>query len=172
MSNKKEEIFINLYNEKIEKLCKIYNTSFYLSYTFMIIILILIIISFKKIENSNCECANIPEKRFIKEWFIIALILSILFILLFILGSEPCYIKFIRNNYLFLYVLLFGLINYIMLFRLLLYLRIMRNKCKCGYGNMEKFLFWYLIIIFSLIALLILILTIIIIIILMKLINK
>jgi hypothetical protein len=108
------------------------------------------------IEKSNCECANIPEKRFIKEWFIIALILGVLFLASFIFGSESCYIKFVKNNYLYVFVMIFVLINYIMLFRLLLYLRIMRRNCECGYGNLEKFLFWYLVIIFSFIALMVL----------------
>ena len=74
----------------------------------------------------------------------------------FILGSESCYIKFVKNNYLYIFVIIFGLVNYIMLFRLLLYLRIMRKSCECGYGNLEKFLFWYLVIIFSFIGLMIL----------------
>jgi len=152
MSSEKQLQFMNL-----DKMCPIYNRSFYVSFTLMLIIIILIIVSLYNIEKSNCECANIPEKRFIKEWFIISLILGILFFASFIFGSETCYYKFINNNYMYIFVIIFGLINYIMLFRLLLYLRIMRKKCECGYGNLEKFLFWYLVIIFSFIALMILI---------------
>ena len=43
-----------------------------------------------------------------------------------------------------------------MLIRLIMYIKILREKCPCGYGNLEKFLFWYLIIIFSIVALFIL----------------
>lgn len=157
MSSKKQPSFMDLYNENLDKMCPSYNRNFYVSFTLMLIMIILVIVSLDNIEKSNCECANIPEKRFIKEWFIIALILGVILFASFIFGSEPCYAKFVANNYLYIFVIIFGLLNYIMLFRLLLYLRIMRNKCECGYGNLEKFLFWYLVIIFSFVALMILI---------------
>jgi hypothetical protein len=140
----------------IDEMCPTYNRNFYLSFTLMIIIKIIIIISLINIEKSNCECAKIPERRFLKEWFIIAIILSSILFITFLIGDEPCYLRFINNNSLFIVMLIFGLINYIMLFRLLLFLRVMRRSCECGYGNIEKFLFWYLVIMFSLIALMIL----------------
>ena len=155
-SNKKNPTLFNLNEEQLDKICSSYNRNFYVSFSLMIIIIILIIVSLENIDKSNCECANIPEKRFLKEWFIISLILGVLFMVSFIFGSESCYIKFVTNNYLYLFVIIYALINYIMLFRLLLYLRIMRRNCECGYGNIEKFLFWYLVIAFSFIALMIL----------------
>ena len=147
---------MDINNKEFDKLCPQYNKSFYLSETLVIIFIILIIISLVNLEKSNCECAKIPEKRFLKEWFIISLIVWVLIILFFLIGNEDCYIKFIGNNGLYLFILIFGLVNYIMLFRLLLYLRKLRNGCECGYGNIEKILFWYLVIMFSFIALMIL----------------
>jgi hypothetical protein len=147
---------LDLYNEILEKNCDSYNRSFYVSATLMIIIFILIIISFVNLEKLDCPCVNIPEKRFLKEWFIIGLIIWILIITYFLLGDESCYLKFINSNGLYIFIIIYAIINYIMLFRLLLFLRIMRNKCECGYGNIEKILFWYLVIMFSFIALMIL----------------
>jgi len=40
---------------------------------------------------------------------------------------------------------------------MLVYLNIIRKGCKCGDGNLEKFLFWYLAIIISLLIFLIVI---------------
>lgn len=140
----------------IDTMCPSYNRNFYLSFILMIILKIIIITSLINIEKSNCECAKIPERRFLKEWFIIAIIFGIIIFITFLIGDEPCYLRFINNNSLFIVMLIFGLINYIMLFRLLLFLRLIRRSCECGYGNIEKFLFWYLVIIFSLIALMIL----------------
>lgn len=147
---------LDLYNEILEKNCDSYNRSFYVSASLMIIIVILIIVSFVNLEKLDCPCVNIPEKRFLKEWFIISLIIWILIIVFFLLGDEPCYLKFMNSNGLYIFIMIFSVINYIMLFRLLLFLRIMRNKCNCGYGNIEKVLFWYLVIIFSFVALMVL----------------
>jgi hypothetical protein len=147
---------LDLYNEILEKNCDSYNRSFYVSTTLMIIIFILIIISFVNLEKLDCPCVNIPEKRFLKEWFIIGLIIWVLIIGFFLLGDESCYLKFLNSNGLYIFIIIFAIINYIMLFRLLLFLRIMRNKCECGYGNIEKILFWYLVIMFSFVALMVL----------------
>lgn len=139
-----------------ESACKAGNRSFYVSIGLSIIIISLIITSLVNIEKSNCECANISNKNYIKEWFIFALIFQIGLFLFFVLGSEPCYYRFVNGNSLYIIMLIFAVINYVMLFRLLFYLRIMRNSCECGYGNIEKFLFWYLVIMFSIVALFIL----------------
>ena len=143
-----EKIDINL-------ICKGYNRNFYLSLILLIITISLILISLNNIEKSSCECAKIGEKRFIKEWFIFVLIFQIIILIIFLTSNEPCYIKFIQGNYIYITMMIIGLLNYVMLFRLLLYLRILRNGCECGYNNIEKFLFWYLVIIFSIIGLLI-----------------
>lgn len=137
----------------VDKICNTSQNSFYLSLTLSIILNILIIISLNNLEKSKCKCSDIPEKRFLKEWFIFNIIVQSLLIFFFLIGNESCYTRFINNNYLYPLTLLIGFINFIMLIRLILYIRILREKCHCGYGNLEKFLFWYLIIIFSIIAL-------------------
>ena len=147
---------MDLYSNDLDKICDSYNRSFYVSATLMTIIFILIIVSFVNLEKLDCPCVHIPEKRFLKEWFIIALVIWILILVFFLLGEESCYLKFMNSNGLYIFIIIFSIINYIMLFRLLLFLRIMRNKCDCGYGNIEKILFWYLVIMFSFVALMVL----------------
>ncbi len=137
----------------VDNVCNTSQKSFYLSLTITIILLILIIISLNNLEKSKCKCSDIPEKRFLREWFIFNIIIQSLLIFFFLIGNEPCYTRFVNNNYLYPLTLFIGFINFIMLIRLILYIRILREKCPCGYGNLEKFLFWYLIIIFSIIAL-------------------
>jgi len=144
---------MKLNSDFVDKVCSTSQKSFYLSLTLSIILNILIIISLNNLEKSKCKCSDIPEKSFLKEWFIFNIIVQSLLIFFFLIGNESCYTRFINNYYLYPLTLLIGFINFIMLIRLILYIRILREKCPCGYGNLEKFLFWYLIIIFSIIAL-------------------
>lgn len=141
----------------INNMCKNSGNGMYLSLTLSIIFLILIIVSLNNLEKSKCKCSDIPEKRFLREWFIFMIIMQSLFIFFFLIGKEPCYVRFLNNYYLYIISMIFGIINIVMLIRLILYLRILRNNCPCGYGNIEKFLFWLLVIQFSIIALFLLI---------------
>ena len=136
----------------IYDICNASTNSFYFSLTLNIILIIVILISLTNLEKSKCKCSDIPNKRFLKEWFIFLIIIQGLTIFFFMIGKEPCYARFLNNYSIYFIMLIIGFINFIMLFRLFLYVRILRNNCPCGYGNLEKFLFWYLIIAFSIIA--------------------
>lgn len=136
----------------IDDICNASTNSFYFSLTLNIILIIVIIISLTNLEKSKCKCSDIPNKRFLKEWFIFLIIIQGLTIFFFMIGKEPCYARFLNNYSIYFVMLIIGFINFIMLFRLFLYVRILRNNCPCGYRNLEKFLFWYLIIAFSIIA--------------------
>ncbi len=137
----------------INDVCKNSGNSIYLSLTLSIIFLILIIVSLNNLEKSKCKCSDIPEKRFLREWFIFMIIMQSLFIFFFLIGNEPCYARFLNNNYIYIISMILGVINIVMLIRLILYLRVLRDNCPCGYGNIEKFLFWFLVIIYSMIGL-------------------
>jgi len=41
-----------------------------------------------------------------------------------------------------------GIVEIVMLVRLFIYIRWLRNECKCAYGNEERIIYWYLIILF------------------------
>jgi len=138
----------------VDESCNSSGNTFYFSLFVSILLIILIIISLNNLEKSKCKCSDIPERKFLKEWFIFMIIAQSIFLFFFMIGDEPCYIRFINNYYLYYVALLIGIINFIMIIRLLIYIQILRTKCPCGYGNLEKFIFWYFIIIFSLIALL------------------
>ena len=114
---------------------------------------IVIIVSLNNLEHSNCKCAELSERRFIKEWFMFLIFFNLTIFLLFTISNEACWANFINYPFIFGSMLIFGLINIIMIIRLFIYVRILRNSCSCGYGNKEIFIFWYLIILFSMWAL-------------------
>ena len=59
----------------------------------------------------------------------------------------------ITNN---IFGFMIGIVEIIMLVRLFIYIRWLRNECKCAYGNEEKLIYWYLIILFIIFATIIL----------------
>lgn len=114
-----------------------------------IIILSFIIYWLYKIDN--CVCASkIPEKKFLKEWFIIQIVVLV------IIGTVD--INMISNKlYLLLFIavfVIFVIINIIMLIRLFIYIKKLRDlKCNCGILNVQNYIYYYLIIVFSFISL-------------------
>ena len=140
-----------------EKICPYYNKYIYVLFTISIILNLLIIISLIKIEKINCNCANIPEKKFIKEWFIFNIIFKISLLLFFIFSDNKCYNYIFKNTFIYVITNIIFIISIVMIIRMLVYLNILRKGCECGYGNLEKILFWYLALIISLLILLIII---------------
>ena len=127
--------------------CKSVNIGMIVGTTFLIIVSIIIIVSLDKLEKSNnCDCSKIPERRFIKEWFIFIIIFSIIKIIIFSIYSETCWNNFNEHPYIYGVLLIISLINLVMFVRLFIYLNILRQNCECGYGNKEIFIFWYLIV--------------------------
>jgi len=160
MSSKKltkEGIKNDINNIIEEKICPYYNKYIYILFGISVIFNLLIIISLIKIEKINCECANIPEKKFLKEWFIFNIIFKLLLIIFFTLSNKKCYHYIFKNTFLYVITNVIFIITIVMIIRMLVYLNIIRKGCKCGYGNLEKFLFWYLAIIISLLIFLIVI---------------
>jgi len=84
MSSKSKSKIINDIDIKkmIEtEICPYYNKILYGVYIFIIIFQSLIVISLVNIEKNACECANIPEKKFIKPYIIVSLFSVISFIM-------------------------------------------------------------------------------------------
>jgi len=138
------------------KFCPIYNRIIYVTYAFMLLFSSLIVISLTKIEGLNCNCANIPEKKLLKEWFIFNIIFNVIVLVLFLISDKACYFYITKQTIPYVCISLVSIISLIMGIRLLIYLNILRKGCECGYGKLEKFLFWYLLTLFSIIALIIL----------------
>jgi len=119
---------------------------------------ILVIYSMNQIEKnaSVCECSITPKKRFIKEWFIIYIILNFINIFLAIIFTYFIFSKINSFNitYLYIYIaylIILAIIHFIMIIRTFLYLNYLRKSCTCAYNLPEKILFWYFLILISLI---------------------
>jgi hypothetical protein len=121
----------------------------YISFVIQIIFNFFVIFTLYKLEEAHCNCSNIPEKRFIKEWFMFYFVIFFIIILSFMFSGVECWKTFIEGSSFSVIYFILGLINIIMLIRLFIYIRILKNTCECGYGKKEKFLYWYLLIIFS-----------------------
>jgi hypothetical protein len=144
------------FNNKLNQLnCTSSNVGAYIGFIWSIIFTSIIILSLIQIENSKCDCAKIPDKNYIKEWFIIYIIIYGLIMLYFIFSNDKCWHDFYNYPFIYSIILIIGLINFIMLIRTFLYVRILRNSCSCAYGNKEKFIFWWLAITYSIIFVLI-----------------
>lgn len=129
--------------------CSKYNISIYIGKLIAISIFIVIIISLNNLEHSNCKCADLPYRKYLKEWFIFTVIYSIAILMIFVSSNHMCWRQFRNQPYIYGIILVFTFIHIIMLIRLFLYVRTLRDNCKCGYGNKEQFIYWYLIVVFS-----------------------
>jgi len=102
----------------------------------------------------KCKCTDIPERKFLPEWFIFIIIWSIFMLILFIayetdIDEYPTFIKFLG--------VIFSIVNIVMIVRLFIYIRKLKEmKCDCGLSPEENIIYYYLIILFSLIAFIIL----------------
>lgn len=115
-------------------------------------VLIVIIIALYKIESKiDCNCIENNYKKGLKEWFIFIIvfkfIFNLLFFIIFIYGKNELPWNFLLF-YMFFTIPL-GIINIIMFVRLFLYLRFLKESCKCAFDNKEKFIYYYLIVYFS-----------------------
>lgn len=136
--------------------CKNYNTFIYITKIITISIVIVILISLNNLEQQsklNCKCADLPHRMFLKEWFMFNIFTVVLVLIIFLVGNEECWYNFIKYPYIFGFNFIFTIINVVMIIRLFLYIRLLRDNCECAYGNKERFIYWYLIIIFCLWAL-------------------
>ena len=132
-----------------ENICAQYNIYIYVAKFIAIVIFTVIITSLNNLEHSNCKCVDLPYRKYLKEWFIFAIFYLIVLLAIFGVSNQACWQEFKNQPYIFGAMVIFSLFQIIMLIRLFLYVRLLRNSCNCGYGNKERFIYWYLIIIFS-----------------------
>lgn len=118
-----------------------------------IVLNLIFVISLDNLEkNSKCDCSKIPERDFLKEWFSFMIVVIVIEVLAFSISNEECWEHFTNYPAIYITMLIISLFNIIMLIRLFIYVRILKNKCECAYGGMENFIYWYLIIVFSIFA--------------------
>ena len=100
---------------------------------------------------ANCDCSKLPYSKYIRELLIFYIFADILFFNLFYYSNYDCNEDFLNNNsVIFILSLVFSSVTIFIYIRLYLYLRTLKQNCKCAYGEKESFIYWYLIILFSL----------------------
>jgi hypothetical protein len=105
------------------------------------------------IKIQKCQCTNIKEGKFIKEWFIFAIIMNIINILILIINGAPIKIenKIMRISYL-IFIFAITIINIINIIRLLIYIsKLKKINCNCGLSKQQNFIYYYYIILYSII---------------------
>lgn len=129
--------------------CENSNNIYYVSYLIGIFINMFIINALNNIEkNVDCECFKSDKRQLLKEWFTFLIFMNTLFLVFFIFSNYECYDIFYKENINGIFLLLIVIIQIIMLVRLFVYIRYLKNECKCSYGNEEKIIYWYLYILF------------------------
>jgi len=132
--------------------CQIGNIPLFISFFIAIIFYIIIIVSLSNIEKlSNCDCSKLPYKDYVKEWFVFMIFYIIVLAIVFSVSNFECWELFINYPAVFGIVLIVGLITFIMIIKLFLYLREIKKNCNCAYGTKEAFLYWFMLIYFSII---------------------
>ena len=130
-------------------ICKTPNHIYYTSYIFGALINLFIINTLNNIEkNVECKCAINNKKDYLKEWFIFLIFFNIFFLIFFFVSNYECYEIYFKENMNNLFIVSLAIIQIIMLIRLFLYVRWLRDECKCSYGYEEKIIYWYLLILF------------------------
>jgi hypothetical protein len=130
--------------------CETPNHVYYISYIFGIFINLFIINALNNIEkNVECKCRNNFNKEYLKEWFMFVILLNTSYFIFFLLSNYECYDIFMKEYINVIFLFLIFVIQIIMLIRLFIYVRWLKNECKCSYGNEEKLIYWYLLILFT-----------------------
>jgi hypothetical protein len=102
---------------------------------------------------AKCKCTDIPERKFLPEWWSFVIIWSIFMLFLFIayetdIDEYPVFIKIMGT--------IFSIVNIVMIVRLFIYIRRLKEmNCDCGLSPEENLIYYYLIIFLSLLAFLI-----------------
>jgi hypothetical protein len=136
--------------------CQMGNIPLFISFIVAIIFYIIIIVSLSNIEKlSNCDCSKLHYKDYVKEWFVFMIFYIVVLAILFSVGNFECWELFINYPPIFGIVVIIGLVTLIMIIKLFLYLREIKNNCNCAYGSKEAFLYWFMLIYFSIIIALI-----------------
>ena len=98
----------------------------------------------------TCKCTDIPERKFLPEWFSFFTIWVIISLAMFIAyGANP-------SEYPVIFIVLSMIviiINLVMVIRLFIYIRRLKEmNCDCGLSQEENIIYYYLIIVFAFIA--------------------
>ena len=103
---------------------------------------------------AKCNCSNIPEGMFLREWWVFLIIWKIFYLMLFISYETNIY-EF--PTFINILSLIIGVVTLIMIVRLFMYIRRLKQlKCDCGLSPEQNIIYYYLLLVFSLIIFVIL----------------
>jgi hypothetical protein len=138
-------------NNIITENCSTQNMIYYISLIISIILELIIIKGLDEIYNNTaCKCDKIKNKgKYLKEWFIFMIIYKLSIFFMFLISGEECFDTINKYNIIIIFGTIVSIINIIMLVRLFIYINSIRKDCSCSYGTTQKFIYWYLLILFS-----------------------
>lgn len=102
------------------------------------------------IKVSKCPCANLPEKKWLKEWIMFLIIWQLIGLFGFIINDG---VRINSNAYSFFGILTFiiVIINIINIIRIFIYIRRLKEiNCDCGLSVQENIIYYWIIVIFAL----------------------
>ena len=135
------------------------NTSNLSKYTRLFIIFIVLAINIFILnwlfKVNKCKCANIDEALYLKEWYMFIIVINII---TFIIVLFDVSIDNINLRYFILFIsLITTIISIVMIIRLVIYInKLKKNNCDCGITMQQKFIYYWYIIVGSIILLYIL----------------
>jgi hypothetical protein len=126
------------------------NSSDLLRYTRLFIILIVLAINIFilnwLIKVHKCKCANIDEALYLKEWYIFLIIINIISFIITLFN-----VNFTSLIILVISIIL-SIISFIMIIRILIYIhKLKKNNCDCGMTAQQNFIYYWCIVICSII---------------------
>lgn len=95
----------------------------------------------------SCKCTNIPERKFLAEWFSFLVLWLIFEMIMYIVynadpSTYPTFFIFVS--------FIVTIIHLIMIIRLFLYIRKLREmNCDCGLSQEQNIIYYYLIVAFA-----------------------
>jgi hypothetical protein len=106
-----------------------------------------------KVNNINkCQCANIDEGYLLKEWFMFLIAYQIFVALILIINGSLDILMPLS-----IIMSIISIITFVMIIRLLIYINKLRKiNCDCGFNKQQNLIYYYWIIVYSILLFLIL----------------
>jgi hypothetical protein len=121
------------------------------SYVFAAIALLFMIYILNWLNNiDKCLCSNLPEGKYLKEWFSFYIVVIIAwYFILILFGINNSVVRFFAIP-----ISILGLINLVFIIRTIMYIhKLKKNKCKCGSAFQQSAIYAVLLFEVSIIAL-------------------
>lgn len=152
LSNKSDNFFDINENTNIQKSSSLK----YVRIFIMIIVIALnIFILNWLLKVHKCKCANIKEALYLKEWYMFLITTNIISFIIIIFDIS---INNLNLIYFIAFIsLILTIVSFVMIIRLLIYIsKLKKNNCDCGMTTQENIIYYWYIVIFSILLFIIL----------------